>query len=192
MSFISYVHGEIIKPSFCIDARTSSWPRAAMFVRRDLVSYYVPQYSSRDVCCIQTTVNLRPTYVVSGYMDGDVMEIPKTLVNLLENLGKKGLILALDSNSHSVLWGSPSTCPRGEMVEAMLAKYNLTLLNKGDAKTFIGSQGSTIIDITVCDSLTSNYINDWKVDKTENFSDHRRIAFNVKAIKDKIFKTPVG
>ena len=84
------------------------------------------------------------------------------------------------------------TDPRGEMVEDLLAKYNLTLLNKGSAKTFIGSQGSTIIDITVCDRLTSNYISKWRVDKKENFSDHRRIAFNVKAVKDKIFKKPVG
>ena len=69
MHFILYVHGEIIKTSFCVDASTSSWPRAAMFVPRNLVSYFVPQYSSKDICVIQTLINFRPTYVVSGNLD---------------------------------------------------------------------------------------------------------------------------
>ena len=68
----------------------------------------------------------------------------------------------------------------------------MCLLNKGNTKTFIGSQGATIIDITVCDQVTSRYISNWRVDTKENFSDHRRIAFNVKANREKIFKKPVG
>ena len=43
MSFISYVHGKCIKPSFCVSASTSSWPCAAICAQLDLLSYYVPK-----------------------------------------------------------------------------------------------------------------------------------------------------
>ena len=172
MNFIPYVQSNFIKPSPEAKSGFDTWPRAAMFARRDVVSHFVPQISSRDICVIQTIINCRPTFLVSGYLDQNVMEIPKSLVKLLDNLGNHGLILALDTNSHSTLWSCQTTTPRGEMVESMLAKYNLYLLNKGNTKTFIGSQGATIIDITVCDQLTSRYISKWRVDTKENFSDH--------------------
>ena len=85
-SFISYVHSDFIKPSFDAKSGFNSWPCAAMFARKDLILYFVPQYSSRDICVTQTLINCRPTYLVSGYLDQSVMEIPKSLVNLLENL----------------------------------------------------------------------------------------------------------
>ena len=101
MNFIPYVQSNFIKPSPEVKSGFDTWPRAAMFARRDVVSFFVPQFSSRDVCVIQTIINCRPTYLVSGYLDQNVHDIPKSLVKLLDNLGNYGLILDLDSNSHS-------------------------------------------------------------------------------------------
>merc|ERR1711888_455560 len=103
MNFISYVQSNFIKPSPEVKSGFNTWPRAAMFARRDVVSFFVPQFSSRDVCVIQTIINCRPTFLVSGYLDQ----------NLLDNLGNHGLILALDSNSHSTVWSCQTTTPRG-------------------------------------------------------------------------------
>ena len=44
LSFIPYVHSNFIKPSPETRSGFNSWPRAAMFAGRDVVSFFVPQF----------------------------------------------------------------------------------------------------------------------------------------------------
>ena len=83
----------------------------------------------------------------------------------------------MDSNAHSRLWSIAFTEDCGEKIESMMARFNLTLLNKGNVTTYRSSQGQTIIDLTLSDEITTKFINKWRVVNESTASDHQHIAF---------------
>ena len=91
----------------------------------------------------------------------------------------------MDSNAHSTLWNNPYDCPRGEKLEAFLAREGLVTLNRGDKHTFSG-RGKTMIDITFATPEVADNITHWQVTNETNFSDHRLIAMNLKEDKPNI------
>ena len=75
----------------------------------------------------------------------------------------------------------------------MLAKYDLTLMNHGKSPTFRGHNGkNSIIDLTICDKVTANFIDGWHVSNNYTPSDHQPIKFQIKTYREKIFKNPTG
>ena len=83
-------------------------------------------------------------------MDITVNVYPQTLIKLIQHCTSSGdkLIIGMDSNAHSVLWGN-ETNSRGEWLEEFILDSNLTVENQGLKPTFIARQTSTIIDITL-------------------------------------------
>ena len=65
------------------------------------------------------------------------------------------LVVGMDSNSHSPLWGCPDKNERGEAQEDIFLSKNLTVMNVGNENTFVSGVGSSIIDVTVmnCSAL---------------------------------------
>ena len=116
---------------------------------------------------------------MSVYCDININMVPQELINLLDD--KKGcdIIIAMDANAHSHLWGSKDNNTRGDMIEEFIFCYNLTISNKGRQPTFIARGANTIIDITLCSSNMIGNINKWKVDTRDQLSDHRRITFRL-------------
>lgn len=58
------------------------------------------------------------------------------------------VIVCGDFNAHAISWGSPSTDPRGHLVEEWAAQLDLRLVNVGDCPTCVCPQGNSIIDLT--------------------------------------------
>ena len=89
-------------------------------------------------------------------------------------------ILGLDSNAHSVLWGSNKSNDRGEQMEEIISQYSLRVLNVGSKPTWKRGNSNSIIDITLGTENVQNIVTNWKV-RNENYSsDHFMIEFLVK------------
>ena len=83
-------------------------------------------------------------------------------------LNNYNLIIGMDSNAHSVLWGD-ETNSRGEWMEEFILDSNLTIENIGRKPTFIGRQ-------TLALNTESK---NWKVTDEVTLSDHSLIRFNL-------------
>ena len=129
-------------------------------------------------------------YITSVYLDilksGTDM-YPETLLPLIEHCSRKNksLIISMDSNAHSVLWG-PDSNHRGEAIEDLLLTYGLTLENRGFTPTFLARGTQTHIDITL--SLNCS-LEDWQVTDEVTLSDHQLIRFNLQSSPTPVHKS---
>ena len=119
-------------------------------------------------------------YLCSVYLDithTGTNFFPATLLALLKKcqLERKKVIIGMDSNAHSVLWGSDSNT-RGEVIEDLMVSYGLALENRGFEPTFTGRGTQTHIDLTL--SLNCS-VHDWYVSDETTLSDHQLIRFNI-------------
>ena len=91
------------------------------------------------------------------------------------------LVVGMDSNSHSPLWGCPDKNERGEAQEDIFLSKNLTVMNVGNENTFVSGVGSSIIDVTVmnCSALEKLNLSQWGVSTEATFSDHKYIFYSL-------------
>ena len=64
------------------------------------------------------------------------------------SIGNHGLLIGMDSNAHSKVWGFREDS-RGEMILEFVAKHNLYIENVGKEMTFSSPLGSSVIDLTI-------------------------------------------
>ena len=156
-------------------------PRTAIAATRDVPLWQCKKLSDQD---ITTAIIKSPSgdkiFVASVYLDilNEGPNIfPSLLVKLVRKCKNSGhkLLLAIDSNAHSYLWG-PDSNTRGEAVEDLMATYGLNLENKGFVPTFVARDTATHIDIT----LSLNCVTlDWRVSDEATLSDHSLIRFQI-------------
>ena len=94
------------------------------------------------------------------------------------------MILGLDGNGHSPLWGPPSVQRNqvGSLLEHFIISCDLNILNdRGGPATFVSDVGDrTWIDLTLSTPCISVSIMDWRVQSEFlSGSDHRPIFFLV-------------
>ena len=105
--------------------------------------------------------------------------------NIIKNLVKfclnndYPLIIGSDSNAHSSSWGCEDTNKRGIEFDNLIINQDLIINNIGNTPTFVNHLGSSIIDITITNSLANSMISNWHVDTNDSLSDHRYIEYNL-------------
>ena len=82
---------------------TGNWPRTAIMFNTNLNIWPVPQFTSKDCTVAQINLNMRVTFLVSLYLDGSKMSFPDSFLQLLHQRDGKGVLVGVDSNSHSPL-----------------------------------------------------------------------------------------
>lgn len=93
------------------------------------------------------------------------------------------LIIAWDFNAHSILWGSPVTDGRGELVEEWTAARDLRLANVGIAYTCVRHQGCSIIDLTWTTPNLLDRLANWIVlEEAKTLSDHQYVEFTIRDV----------
>ncbi len=167
-------------------------PRSAIYCSSDLHMWKVDEYSDRDVttCLWQTGAPDQPeVYVCSAYLDGKAKEMPEVLESLLLfcNTNNKELLLSMDTNAHSSLWGYDESDTRGEMVENFLFNHTLTVCNIGDSPTFFNRRCDSIIDVTAATPWMANQLKHWKVNPDFQFSDHHQIEYQLTISENNYF-----
>lgn len=105
------------------------------------------------------------------------------------------MIVCGDFNAHAISWRSPSTDPRGRLVEEWAAQLDLRLANVGNCPTCVRSQGSSIIDLTWVSPGLLRGVREWRVQDILSLSDHLYITFSVSEVPaprraDPVFSRP--
>ncbi|CAB4038284.1 Hypothetical predicted protein [Paramuricea clavata] len=170
--------GELVRTWRHIEAFSGgACPRAAI-LSAGVDLWFCPRFSNRDVTTVLGSFGDLSLYMTSVYLDGTLLSLPACLEELLSTRDKP-ILISLDTNAHSTLWGCSESNDRGELLENFIFKHHLHLLNKGFTPTFITRRASSIIDITLCSEELAPLLADWKVSQEFHFSDHRQISFTL-------------
>ena len=118
-------------------------PRACIVTPIGVQGWLVPQISHRDCTAVMMKSDQQdhPILVVSLYCDGNTSTFREDL-SACSDFARQNqalLLLGMDSNSHSNLWGCPSTDNRGEDIEDWLFLNGLQLTqrrNRGHFRDF--------------------------------------------------------
>ncbi len=163
-------------------------PRAAILAPRSLEVTVVEKLSDNDfTCCILNTQikskSLSRILVISGYLD--ITFNPQTTAEKMQqivdfaNENSFQMLLGIDSNSWSTMWGSKETNRRGEVLEEFIFRNNIQIMNEGGKPTFVTCRAESIIDLTLTTPDLSGLVHDWKVEDEDICSDHKKISFNL-------------
>ena len=100
---------------------------------------------------------------------------------ILQTLKGKNIIWMADANAKSELWHSETDDEAGAMVEEILEKHQLRVINaEGQPKTFCDSRGrETNIDITAMTGTMEKKVCKWVVRPDATQSDHRLIEIQI-------------
>ena len=110
--------------------------------------------------------------LASVYLDIKLAVQPQWLQRVVDYAKKKhySLIMGMDSNSHSTLFG-PDSNTRGDELDDFIIINGLLVENVGNVATFRTTRGNTqintFIDVTLSYDLTGN-IRNWRVDSSFN------------------------
>ena len=162
------VAAKAVAPRACIRSSLKTWPVEA-FLDRDM-----------STAAVQTEGGV--VYLCSAYMDIEFEVHDSKLWRLVDWCGENNhkLIIGMDSNAHSPVWGARDLNRRGEQLEELIHSKDLLVLNRGETPTFVRG-GGTVIDITLVNraAWSTLHIGDWEVDPEESFSDHRYVVFKL-------------
>jgi hypothetical protein len=95
------------------------------------------------------------------------------------------MLADVDSNSHSDVWG-PTSNRRGTLMETLLFKYELCVLNEGHSPTFETRQAAACIYITVATPALASLLNKWTVQNEKQMCDHHLITMELLLRPDKM------
>ena len=127
--------------------------------------------------------NNKTIVIASIYLDINLETTPNWLKKITDyaTVKKYDLLIGMDSNAHSVLYG-PDSNPRGEELENFILEHGLMVENVGMRPTFQAKRKTctiaTHIDVTLSRGL-SGVIKSWEVNLDFNGSDHNTILFRL-------------
>ena len=110
--------------------------RAAVYIRQPgLDSILLSKFSTPDLVSVE--IKSLGMIVCSGYFDS-CQGIPQELKELCSYCSTKNykLLIGIDSNAHSGMWGCTDENRGGELVEDFIVNYNLNLHNVGSVPIF--------------------------------------------------------
>lgn len=154
----------------------------SIFVKNSIQSKQINISSKYEAIAIsiETNINLN---VCNIYIPDSVELNEFDLTNLIKQLPKPFILLG-DFNSRNHIWGSHTTDTRGKILEKIVDKENLIVINNGDPTRININTGSfTAIDLTLaCPSLAP--LLEWKVDTNVCSSDHWPILIKMRNRND--------
>ena len=162
---------------------TKSRPRASFIFTQNIRFVGIDKLTSRDCAAGFITLDGKLTVVASVYCDITKDMIQPFLRELLEFVRKEKypLILCLDSNAHSTLYGNENN-KRGDLFEEFILENSLDVLNIPGSITFEAVRGNvkaaSCIDVTLARNA-SDVIKNWRVINDFNASDHKTIRFEL-------------
>ena len=145
--------------------RSTTPPRAAIYYRYPKDIIMIDSLSNPD--CVVAILNAGEEKILlaSVYMDITKEMDPEWLQNICKYAGDRRmpLLIGMDSNAHSVLFGS-ETNKRGELLEEFILQNGLQVKNCGDLPTFeahrVNKEIATCVDVTMSRNL-SGRVFDW-------------------------------
>ena len=142
----------------------------AILVKQTVPHKLIQLQTNLQAVAVRATCNKTLT-VCSIYLSPSHTYDATELADLIDQLPPPVLLLG-DFNAHSTLWGGRNTDTRGKVIEDIMLKYNLSLLNNGSTTYLHPATGSlSAIDLSICDpGLYLDY--EWSVHDDLCGSDH--------------------
>lgn len=144
---------------------------------------FIPQLSSSHCAVAQILTPETSFYVVSHYFQPKI-SLEEHLTHLekaLLALHGEQVLVGLDANARSMLWGSGETNRRGEKLEKLIKSLQLNVENTpGEPSTYYSTRGESNIDVTLTTKVTK-IVKEWRVrpDWIPS-SDHRAIDIRLR------------
>jgi hypothetical protein len=162
--------------------------RAAIYASPGIGLTFHPNLSSRDCTTCSAKLDGETVFFSSVYLDcRKTVEEPAWLCTISKaTSAHKHYLAGIDTNAHSVAWGSPSTDLRGSKVEEILFHYGMCILNEGNSPTFETARAATCIDITVASPVLASLMTDWTVQPEMHHSDHHLLTVNLPVTPDRM------
>lgn len=117
----------MLQPNSCKKYYVGKKPQAVIYTDKNQDSWLVESLSTPNMVVIQTKIETQEVLIASSYLDiNNDNVITKELEGLVEYPAAKqwGLIIGMDSNCHSVIYGL-ETNSRGEKLEEFMAGTGL-------------------------------------------------------------------
>lgn len=163
--------------------------KAAVIITDPMVNIVFMKELSNNICTVvQIIHNALKFFAISIYLPPVARQVANDMFQ--ENLGFLGsvvnhlrhkgeILIAGDINSKSPTWGSKIEDPRGRLFEDFINENNLIVLNRGAEPTFVGPNGSSVIDITLASDRLCANITDWHLQSDDSLSDHKYISWSI-------------
>ena len=174
--------------------------RTCILIDKEIEAFPLNEFIHKDLTAIKIKLyidgGIREIVVGSVYLPYEEKNPPnQCLHGLMQFCIENNLqvVLGLDCNAHHAVWGSTDTNKRGECLLEFILRYNLDILNIGNNPTFITSNRSEVIDITIATQQIRKNIKKWRVDGRPSGSDHQNIhfEFNSNIVCDRNFRDPM-
>ena len=152
-------------------------PRAALYVPRSIKNVGMPQLSNSDCQVAMLFLQMGTVLLVSAYLDINKAPSPDWLDSVVDLANSKqyGVIMAIDTNAHSYLYG-PDENGRGRIFEQFILQNGFQVANRGNTPTFQTLFAESCIDVTL---IRDTSVRNWRVDTGYNASDHDSIRFTI-------------
>ena len=155
--------------------------RTAIYIPFGASAIQLGHLSNRDCTTILLKTPTGKMVISSIYLDILTQIRQSWLTRLLNYAENEDLpmIIGMDSNAHSQLYG-PTTNKRGEELEEIILQHGLFVENRGEIPTYeawrMGRMIQTCIDVTLTRGNVE--IRGWGVDQGYNASDHNTIRWD--------------
>ena len=164
--------------------------RAAILHSRNLPIIPVQQLCTKDLAAGMLRIRKKNMaywqheniLIISSYWDiliNNIQDDLQKAISYAEALNMKVLI-QMDSNAHSQLFGSPDQNARGDILEQLLADNQFVPINQSNEWTFHGGRGKSVIDVTFASADLASNITEWRVITNDTIhSDHKLIQMKL-------------
>jgi ribonuclease HI len=140
----------------------------AIAIKNELIYHTIDLNMDKQAMAINLKLGSTYHQIINVYLS-PFME--STLNILSDKLNPSKSIIVGDFNSHSTLWGNPTTDHKGVQVERMLEKNNLVILNDGQGTFLCNSGNLTAIDLSIVSTDLALKSSSWVLPDTMG-SDH--------------------
>ena len=172
------------KTKVCLMPRATSviaskdCPRALIISSKNLAIQEVSNLCTKDMAVGLVKLGGKQTLIASLYLDITCAPVSNDLLSLINFADQKrfALLIGVDTNAHGRLWMSSNDNSRGRAITDFIIENNIKLENIGSTPTFECSTGKSIIDLTLSRGLKLT-VNQWRVCKKDNHSDHHTIRY---------------
>ena len=170
-----------LEPRGMVYATSKDTPRAC--IRTPHKAWLMEEFTDADIAAVAVVGEDKDLVVfASVYLDITSAVEKELWLRLIRWCEKHStpLVMGVDANAHSPMWGCPDLNDRGSVMEEVIMVHDLSLLNRGHVETFTGG-GGTIIDLTLTNRWfdTGRSSRGWMVDLSDSLSDHRYIQFEI-------------
>ena len=176
---------------------TGKQPRAGIYASDGLNLSQVVNLCDNDTCTVLWTSrgpgnqpwNKHETVILAGYWDIKKSN-PPLWAKAAEYARQRGaeLLLQVDANAHSELFGATVVLPRDgqrrDKLEEFLEDHSLVPINKGSVPTWEARGTSSITDLFIASETLARNLTHYRVhNNLTNYSDHHLISVQMTAPK---------